>query len=158
LASATRTTCRFDSKDVGFMLKVLPKLPGKESPRPLTLDLNGKIALRSPPVDQPQGTELSLSRSTYEGTPVRLNLNRDHLERALQMGFQQLEVVDTNRPLVFRENQRTFVAMPLISKDALEPNPDSLRLDSANMQQPTKTIKREKTMSVSENNGLSHEP
>ncbi|MFL5329195.1 MAG: hypothetical protein ACJ8C4_09785 [Gemmataceae bacterium] len=155
--SANAATCRFDAEDSAFLLRALPRLPGKESPNPITLALNGRVVLRSRATDQPQTTELVLARSACGGPPSLLNLNRDHLHRALSLGFRELTVVNPDRPLVFRDERRTYVTMPLTAKDALTPSADVLQVNSANMPSTAFKPKPEKHMATPSTNGVDHE-
>src|SRR5579871_1339490 len=71
------TTCRLSAEDATFLAKALPRLPGgKDEDAPLTLDLNGHLAVRVRGEGQPQATEVVLSRSAVDGPPVRLVSNR----------------------------------------------------------------------------------
>ncbi|MFL5327625.1 MAG: hypothetical protein ACJ8C4_01815 [Gemmataceae bacterium] len=155
--SSNVATCRFDTDDAAFLSRALPRLPGKESPKPITLELNGRVVLRSRAGDQPQTTEVVLARSACDGPQSRVNLNRDHLHRALSLGFRELTIVDPDRPLIFRDQRRTFVTMPLTAKDALGPSLDALQIDSANMPSTTSKPKPEKHMATPSTNGLGHE-
>jgi hypothetical protein len=126
-----RCDCRFAPADAEFLLHSLPRLPGKaDYNNPVTMDLNGHVCVRARAAVQPQITELVLSRSEAAGAPARLNLNRDHLNRALQLGFTELQVVTASKPLVCRDEHRTYLLMPLEPKDALPPAADALRIDS----------------------------
>ena len=66
------TRLRVDPEDARFLESSLARLPGgEELNSPVTLDLNGKIAVRANAPDQPQQvTELVLNRSNYTGSPV----------------------------------------------------------------------------------------
>jgi hypothetical protein len=130
-ASAATSVCRFAPADVEFLLKSLPRLPGKEQDnKPMTVDLNGHVIVRARAAGQPRTTELVMTRSEATGAAVRINLNRDHLGRALQLGFTELRVVTAGKPMVCRDDHRTYLLMPLEPKDALPPAADALRIDS----------------------------
>jgi hypothetical protein len=129
--SAATTTCRFAPGDAEFLLRSLPRLPGKaDFNRPLTIDLNGKVSIRARAADQAQTTELVLARTDYSGPATRLNLNRDQLSRALHLGFTELRVVKADKPMFCRDDRRTFLMMPLAPQDALPPADDPLRITS----------------------------
>jgi hypothetical protein len=128
---AATTTCRFAPEDAAFLLRAMPRLPGKaDENKPVTLDLNGQVCVRARAADQPQTAELILSRTSWTGDPARLNLNRDNLARALQLGFTDLSVVKPDRPVICRDEHRTFLMMPLDASGALPPGENPLRVDS----------------------------
>ncbi len=129
--SAATTVCRFAPADAEFLFRSLPRLPGKaDDNKPVTVDLNGHVSVRARAAGQHRTTELVLARSEATRTAARLNLNRDHLSRALQLGFTELRVVTASKPMVCRDDRRTYLLMPLEPKDALPPAADALRIDS----------------------------
>jgi hypothetical protein len=139
--SAATTVCRFAPGDAEFLLGSMPRLPGKaDYNKPVTVDLNGHVSVRARAAGQPQITELVLSRSEAAGPTARLNLNRDHLNRALQLGFIELRVIAASKPLVCRDEHRTYLLMPLEPKDALPPAADALRIDSPTGTQPSRVV------------------
>jgi hypothetical protein len=129
-ANSATTVCRFAPQDAEFLLRSLPRLPAKEQDnKPVTVDLNGHVIVRARAAGQPRTTELVLARSEATGAAVRINLSRDHLGRALQLGFTELRVVTAGKPMVCRDDHRTYLLMPLEPKDALPPSADALRID-----------------------------
>lgn len=82
-ADAIKTRCRLSSTDAQFLAATLPRLPcDDEQFRPVTVDLNGSVAIRGKPAGQGPPTECVLSNSTWSGEPLRLNTNRRYLARA----------------------------------------------------------------------------
>ena len=73
---------------------------------------------------------------------------RDHFTRALELGFNELEIVSEDRPLICRDGPRTYLTMPLDKKDALAAGENPLRIVSGEVQPPMKVHqpKREKTV------------
>ena len=137
--SAATTTCRFAPADAEFLLRSLPRLPGKaDLNRPVTVDLNGQVSVRARAADQPQTTELVLARTEYTGPATRLNLNRDQLARALHLGFTEVRVVKADKPVFCRDDRRTYLMMPLEPKDALPPAADPLRIASDGGEPPVR--------------------
>ena len=61
------TRLHLEPDDAGFLEPALGRLPGaEENNSPVTIDLNGAVAVRASAADQPhQVTELVLSRSSY---------------------------------------------------------------------------------------------
>jgi hypothetical protein len=129
-ASFASTKLRFAPADVQFLRSALDRLPGTDILNaPCTLDLNGRIALRAAEENAP-ATELILSRSHYDGPPVRVCTNRAFLARALQLGFTTLEIADPSTPLACRDSDRLFAWQPLDKEAALAPDDNAIRLDS----------------------------
>jgi hypothetical protein len=103
-----------DPEDVRFVESRLDRLPGKDAIHsPVTLELNGKVALRSRAEGQTQATELVLSRSRYTGSPIKLSTNRTLLGRALRMGFREVAIPGADIPLVCRDRNITYAWQPL---------------------------------------------
>ena len=48
--------------------------------------------------------------------------------RAIELQFSEFEIYDADKPLVARDDQRVYLAMTALSKDALAPRDDALRL------------------------------
>jgi hypothetical protein len=141
---ADTTRLVFDPTDADMLVTVLPDLPGVDEPfRPVTVDLNGSIAIRAKGAAQAQATELVLKRSRVTGPGLRLVLDRTHLNRARKLGFDAISIVAPTRPVVCRNGAKTFVAMPLDEKLAIAPSEDVLRVgDSAAAVPMPKTTKQ----------------
>jgi hypothetical protein len=130
-AQSTATRLCLDAADAAFLDPALERLPGSgELYSPVTLDCNGKIAIRARGEDQAQATELVLGRSRYTGTPVRLLTDRRFLTRALHLGFPEIQIVDARSPIVCRDRDRTFCWQPLTHESAIEPTDDVIRIES----------------------------
>ena len=135
--TAAATRWRLDPQDAIFLAHALPRLPGKEEDnQPLTVDLDGEVSVRACASGQEKVTEVVLARSDFDGKPVRLCLNRQFLARALQLGFAEFQIPGADKPLVCRDNNRVFLAMPLSKGEALAPSKDALRLLSAEGERP----------------------
>ena len=75
---AATARLRLDPADAAFLADALGRLPGSEIHNaPVTVDLNGQVAVRARGPEGDATTELVLSRSSYGGTPVRFQTNRD---------------------------------------------------------------------------------
>src|SRR5205823_7274586 len=106
-------------------------LPGGDEPSaPVTLDLNGTVAVRARAAGQGRVTELVLGRSGFVGTPVRLHTNRHYLARAVRLGFAEVEVAGPEAPLACRGNGRVYLWQPLGRDSAIEPADDAVRIAS----------------------------
>src|SRR5262249_45009427 len=65
------TTLHIPNSDRDFLSETIPGLPsGEDHHDPVTLDLNGEIALRATGPNQSAPTELVLSNSRFEGAPM----------------------------------------------------------------------------------------
>jgi hypothetical protein len=60
---------------------------------------------------------MPLDRSEVTGKSVRVHLCRDHLLRAVRLGFTELQVCGAERPILCRDKERLYLFMPL-SPDA----------------------------------------
>jgi hypothetical protein len=129
--SAPATRLRLDPDDVRFLLPALERLPGGETVNaPVTLDLNGRVAVRARGEGGGPATELVLSRSGYSGAPARVSTNRVFLARALRLGFDRVDVVDSGSPLVCRDGRRVYAWQPLNAASVVEPTEDVTRIAS----------------------------
>ena len=128
---AATARLRLDPADASFLADTLGRLPGSEIHNaPVTVDLNGRVAVRARGSESEATTELVLSRSSYGGAPVRLQTNRDFLARAIRLGFGEVEVVDADSPLVCRAGDRAYAWQPLDADSALAPTDDVTRIES----------------------------
>ncbi len=109
-------------EDAAFLVKALPELPGAgEDHAPVTLDLGkGAAAVRSGEGDKV--TEVVLSRSQSAGPSTRVAFSRTYLLRALQLGFLRVEVPGPGKPVVCRDDRRTYLWMPLDGNGAVLPS------------------------------------
>ncbi len=109
------TRLRLDAADARFLESALDRLPGgDEFNSPVTLELNGRIAVRASAADQTeQVTELILSRSSYTGSPLCIATNRVFLDRALRLGFSEIGFAGGESPFVCRDERRIFTIQPL---------------------------------------------
>jgi hypothetical protein len=125
------TRLRLDPDDACFLVRALERLPGAdELNAPVTVDLNGQVAVRARSTEQTQVTELVLARSQATGPALRLNTNRDYLARALRLGFTEVELVDADTAAVCHDRERIYAWQPLSKAAALEPGDDVLRIES----------------------------
>jgi hypothetical protein len=126
-------TARFalSAADAAFLAQTLPKLPCDDAYNyPLTLDLNGSIAIRAKAADQAKPTEIVLSGSSWSGEPMRLNMNRKFLVRALKLGFSELLFYGPEVPVACHDERRDFVWATLGPETAIPPAEDAIRFES----------------------------
>jgi hypothetical protein len=137
---AATARLRLDPADASFLTDTLGRLPGSEIHNaPVTVDLNGRIAIRARGSESETTTELILSRSSYGGSPVRFQSNRDFLTRAIRLGFREIEIVDPTSPIVCRAGDRAYAWQPLDAESAIAPTEDATRIESHLHPSPTRS-------------------
>jgi hypothetical protein len=55
-------------------------------------------------------TELLLTNATLSGQPLRIDMNREFLARALKLGFRELQLTSTTAPLHLERTHASVVA------------------------------------------------
>ena len=148
------TRCRLSEADADFLSRAIPRLPCEEEYNyPITVDLNGQIAIRAKAADQPKVTEVILTSSTCSGEPVRLNMNRKFLARATRLGFRELYIYGNKVPVLCRDDSRQFVWAVLEPDPAIPPAKDPIRIKSGQATTDVSTPKprtRRRTSTVSQ--------
>lgn len=133
------TRLRIADADRRFLLRSLRRLPcDDEMYRPITLDLNGEVAVRATDAEQPQPTEILLRNSQREGEPSRINMNREYLARAVEMGFEELHISDPQAPVFCFDEKRKYLWAPLDPDSAVPPHENAIRIESS-VQPPGRT-------------------
>jgi hypothetical protein len=114
--------------------------------RPITLDLNGHVAVRAKPAGSTQPTEVLLTNSSFSGESVRVSMNRDYLARAVRLGFRELCLKDDKSAILSVDADRQYVWMPLTPEAAIPPSKTAIRIVSPNSESepspPTNRIER----------------
>ncbi|QVL31617.1 hypothetical protein KIH39_22665 [Telmatocola sphagniphila] len=129
-ASLEATRWRIDPGESHGLAQCLKQLPGEKDPhRPVTVELNGHVAIRARGTESLQTTEVHLNRSQVEGNPLSLALDRDYLRRALQLGFSEFQIVDPDKPIVCQEGSRRFVCMPLGKSSVVASSSEAIRVE-----------------------------
>jgi hypothetical protein len=126
------TRLHLDPADARFLGSALDRLPGGDDlHRPVTLDMNGRIAVRASGADHPaQVTELILDRSRYTGDPLRIVTNRTFVDRALRLGLTAFGFAGADSPFVCRDDRKVFTVQPLGAGSPLEANANVTRIES----------------------------
>ena len=128
--SAT-TTMNLADSDAEFLTQATRKLPAAaEFNAPVTVDLNGSVAIRARSADQELGTELILSNSQRSGKELRFNTNRDYLRRAAALGFRQIHLQSADAPAFCRDDRRAYIWALLGSEGAITPDAKLTRIKS----------------------------
>jgi hypothetical protein len=117
--------------DARFLTSTLSKLPiADDFHRPVTIELNGHVVIRGKGADDSRPTELLLSQSRLEGTPVTCQMNRDFLARAVRLGFREVCISKPDAPAFCDDGQRQFVWALMEPKNAIRAQADSVRIES----------------------------
>jgi hypothetical protein len=133
------TELQLDAHDAVVLSRSLSELPGaNDDSSPVTVDLNGQGIVRARASGQEHSTELILDHSQVKGRPVRLCMDRQYLARAARLAFTRLTVFDAEKPIVCRDERRTYVWMPLGKDSVLQPHADDVHVSSASKEQSTK--------------------
>jgi hypothetical protein len=105
-----KTQLELARADRSFLSENLKRLPGGEfHDAPLTLDLNGRVALRAREEGESATVELVLTNSVKTGEDVRLAMNGRYLARAVSLGFEQLYLNDARAPILCQDERRQYV-------------------------------------------------
>lgn len=129
-----------DPADVTFLLERLGKLPcGDELNRPVTVELNGSVAVRSRGEEGSPATELVLSRSRRVGDERRVSTNRVYLQKALALGFREIGFQAGGRPVAAWDERRDYVWMPLAEGTEIKHASDAVRIASVEGAAPQKS-------------------
>jgi hypothetical protein len=150
-----RATCRFGAVDAVFLARTLSRLPGaQEENSPVTLDLNGRVVVRARASGQAQTAEVVLAASAATGMALNVCLNREFLGRAVQLGLSELCVTDPDSPVVFKDDKRKLVVMPLPKKDCIPATGDAIQIRSdSRAPRPPQPTDRRKPMPKPIENG-----
>ncbi|MBM4072143.1 MAG: hypothetical protein FJ271_24935 [Planctomycetes bacterium] len=137
--------CQLGPEDRDFLVRSLRRLPGGDDEHaPVTVDLNGEVLLRAHAEGQDQAVELLLARSRATGKPFRLAMNRKCLERAMRLGLPELHVQDAGRPVLFADEKRDFVVMPLDPQGSVPASEKAIRISSTQEAAGPVAIKRQR--------------
>jgi len=124
-------TMKITDTDAGFLSESLKSLPcPDEHTRPVTVDLNGSVAIRARANDQQPPVEVLLTSSKRTGEQLRINTNRTYLARALSLGFRDVHIFRPESPVLCQDAHRTYVWALLTPEDAFQPSADAIRIES----------------------------
>jgi hypothetical protein len=122
--------CTIAPEDTAFLLQTLPRLPGQDDEHaPVTLDLHESVVIRAKAAEQDRVTEVVLQRSMASGKAIRFCTDRELLARALNLGFNEIQIVDAATPILCEDGHRRYVWMAL-ERDAISPTADAVRIVS----------------------------
>lgn len=143
--SKVATRCRLDPADAAFLRAALPRLPGaKDDFAPVTISLDQEVVVRARAGGDGPITELTLARSEHCGKAARFRTDRSYLARALELGFERLDIARPDVPMAFRAERRTYAFMPLGKDGAIAACDGALRISSAEVNNGNHTPPRRK--------------
>lgn len=150
------------SEDCAFLAKALPRLSASDDDdAPVTLDLNERVHIRAKAQGQNRVTEIVLTGSQAADKPARIALNRHFLARAMQLGLHDIHVVSAEAPLLFQDEKRKFVIMPLGKDSAIPPSADAVIITSTaetrNCINNPSTVRRKPAVNEPQVNGDANE-
>ena len=155
--------CQLSEDDRKFLADTLPRLPANdEQNAPVTLDVNGHVAVRAKSAEQAKPTEVVLTNSTCSGEPTRIHINRIYLKRAMKLGLRDVCLYGAEVAMLGQSEKCKLVWMPLDAECAIPPNDDAIRIESpksepssvtsASTSPPPKPKTERKVQPVSESN------
>ncbi len=125
------TTLVLADDDVDFLLTSTKRLPGvQECNSPVTVDLNGVVAVRAAEEDHSNPTELVLSNSRRIGNEILFNTNRNFLTRAAELGFREIYLNNAEAPAYCQDDRRTYIWMLLGAEGAVTANSQTIQICS----------------------------
>jgi hypothetical protein len=121
---ARGTRVEFADTDVANLLLVLAGLPGSAAmSAPVTLDLGPHVVVRARDEGTGPAAQVAMPGSTTTGPPMRVVLSRDHLGRALTLGFREFCIASPERPITARARDRLYLAATLDPSTAVAADP-----------------------------------
>ena len=130
-AATATTRLQLTEDDVRYLLDVVPRLPSEDAGNgPLTVDLNGQVALLASGGSSLPITQVVLSNSRRIGEELRWSTDRKFLSRALRLGFREVFLHGPESPSVCRDEHRTYVWALLSTEGALAPADNMISLTS----------------------------
>ncbi|HEY5314386.1 MAG TPA: hypothetical protein VIK18_17770 [Pirellulales bacterium] len=130
-ASSASSRLTLSPSDADFLRTSMPSLPCDDQLHdPVTIELNGRVAIRARGEEQTRPTELVLTDSSYSGDAVAINTNRKFLARALKLGFAEFCFFSPNSPALCDDGSRQYLWALLEPVDAIKASDDALRIES----------------------------
>ncbi len=141
--AATDCRLRLSESDARFLEQSLSRLPSDPvSIGTVTVDLNGRVAVRARSPECAAPTELVLTSSSRSGSQVCLATDRRYLERAVQLGFREVGFVSDEAPAVCHDGHRKYL-WALLSKDGVVKSAaDTVRIESPQSAEPENADKQ----------------
>jgi hypothetical protein len=104
------------------LMREIPRLPccGREAGRSVTIDLAGP-AVRAGEAGG-SATSIPFPQSRVQGRRVAVTCDRTYLLAALKLGFTRMSVTTADQPLVWRDERRTYLFLPLTTGEPSRSN------------------------------------
>jgi hypothetical protein len=126
-----RSRLELTSGDAEFLKSTLPHLPcHDEVHRPITLDLNGRVLVRSRELSCAYPVEVDLRSSQFEGDPLILNTDRRYVDRALELGFRKVHFQGPSSPALAVDERRQYLWAVLDKGSAIPRHEHTQRIES----------------------------
>lgn len=108
--------------DAQFLRSNVARLPGGEREyAPVSVDLNGHVAVVGWDPETTRSVAVMLSRSTHTGPDLRWSANREYLKRAANLGAYRMYGFGNNRPVLCRGKRTHYIWMPLAGEGPVSP-------------------------------------
>ncbi len=125
------TTLALAEADVAFLLESAPRLPAaEESSAPVTVELNGVVAIRAAAEASDQITELVLSNSRRVGEEILFQTDRTFLCRAVELGFREIQLRSNTAPACCQDDRRTYLWALLDEESVLRASDQATKISS----------------------------
>lgn len=125
-AGSQAATLQLSASDATFLESFLGRLPGATAnSAPVTVELNGVVAVRAADDDNLNPVELVLDESRREGDEIRFQTDRTYLSRAASLGFRSIHLRSSEAPAFCRDDSRTYV-WALLGEHGTVPSDDAM--------------------------------
>jgi DNA polymerase III sliding clamp (beta) subunit (PCNA family) len=129
--AAVKTKLQLDCVDAQFVVQRLDQLPIEDDlHKPITVDLNGSVVIRSRLSSDSVPTELLLRRSQRTGEEVRVAMDRRYFKQAIALGFAEIGITSKEGPAICRDARRDFIWAVLEAGSAVPPSEQVHQVDS----------------------------
>lgn len=129
--STAKSRLELSPGDASFLKETLPRMPCDDLLHdPVTIDLNGRVLVRSRETAESRPAEVLLGSSQLTGEPVILNTNRRFVERALKLGFRSVCLFGPDSPALCVDEHRRFLWALLDKGSAIPRHHDPQRIDA----------------------------
>jgi DNA polymerase III sliding clamp (beta) subunit (PCNA family) len=126
------TTMQINPDAVQMLLNALPKMPGADGQhKSVSMVVHeNNLLLQARQSDSDNWTTLPVVHAKVSGKPIHITLNRDYLIKALRFGLLDVELMDDRSPLVFKNEGKKLIVMPVrpeaVPKPESQPHPAPL--------------------------------
>ncbi len=137
--TAVKARLQLTAADAEFLANSLSGLPTCDALNdPVTMDLNGAVAIRGHSTAESSVSELVLSNSQRTGDEIRVGMNRQYLARAMVVGFHELQLTSDEAPVVCRDANRIYL-WAVLDRDVIVPPTESALRSSSPMERAATT-------------------